>query len=718
MADDVAEARDDLRAIAPTPASDGKSPSLGVYASSQPGLHMPYTCQTCAKRKVKCDKSTPICSSCRRGKLDCFYQAPPPRARKRKFDDDVLDKLVKYESILQQHGLLPAHVEATPSAGEPSPRELISLYWNDPETSRTGKLLADRGKSRYIDSNLWRNLGDDEIPPFSDDDGDDDDDEGDDAVASVHGSFAPDPLSGAFAGSSANLRRFHPTHDEAMVLWRTHVVNVEPLCKILHVPTVAKMVEAVSVRPDTASSVDECLLFAVYHFAVVSMSDDECTQKLGQPRARLMKRYHSATRQSLVNAAFLKTTEMAVLQALVLFLLSCRYTYDANTFWVLTGVAVRIGQRMGIHRDGEKLGLPPYEVQMRRRLFYQLLPLDGGASQMSGTGISMMPDAWDTQQPLNVDDEQIWPGMTEAPEERKGATEMIFCLSRSWVAKVFVAAGRPGSGSWRFNDAKEAERVIDETESEVEEKYIRYCDIVNPLHFLTVASARSGITAMRIRLRLPRLRNQTATDAERKELFRFAEKILDTDTAAYGHSGLQRYRWYVTSFFLWGTWDSLVVVLTTLWRRPDLLSLTDTAEAWNKVEQLYRNHRDLFESKRTPHVAMQRLTLKAWDAHRNSGVSEPFFVGTLRPLGRVNARSETEGGHGDTRAADSAAETPTLVEPSPAAGGGEPFTSNVSDGNSRDSGDGFLLDDGDWAFWDQLMQGYQPSDDQNVGFSQ
>jgi hypothetical protein len=76
---------------------------------------------------------------------------------------------------------------------------------------------------------------------------------------------------------------------------------------------------------------------------------------------------------------------------------------------------------------------------MRRRLFYQLLPLDGIASQMSGTAIAIIPATWDTEQPLNINDDQIWPGMIERPEEQKGATEMIYCLTRACVGKLFVS---------------------------------------------------------------------------------------------------------------------------------------------------------------------------------------------------------------------------------------------------------------------------------------
>ena len=193
------------------------------------------------------------------------------------------------------------------------------------------------------------------------------------------------------------------------------------------------------------------------------------------------------------------------LQALVLFLLACRHFYDPHTYWILTGVAIRIGQRMGLQRDGEKLGLPPFEVQMRRRLFYQLLPLDGLASQLSGTAIGIVPDTWDTERPSNINDDQIWPGMTEKPEEQKGATEMMFCLTRSCVGKFFARTGAKtqGAAPWQFKDYDEAELVIKEAESEVEEKFIRYCDMVNPLHFLAIGLARSGISAMRLRIRLP-----------------------------------------------------------------------------------------------------------------------------------------------------------------------------------------------------------------------
>ncbi|KAF4637676.1 hypothetical protein G7Y89_g399 [Cudoniella acicularis] len=492
------------------------------------------------------------------------------------------------------------------------------------------------------------------------------------------------------------------------MLWKTHIESVEPICKVLHIPSTFKMVEMASQQPSMASKADECLLFAIYHFAVFSMMEEECTKKFGQSRAMLMQRYHFATRQALVNASFLKTTEISIMQALVLFLLPCRHFYDPHTFWILTGVAVRIAQRMGLHRDGEKLGLPPFDVQMRRRIFYQLLPLDGIASQMSGTGTGMMPDTWDTQQPLNVNDNQIWPGMTETPEEQKGATEMIFCLARSCVGKFFLRAGKSmhGAGPSEFKDYNEVEPLICEAERELEEKYIRYCDVVNPLHFLTIGLARSAITAMRIRTRLPKVRNQTVTAAERRELFQLSQKIIDTDTALYAHTSLSKYLWHVRSFFVWGSWDSLIFVLTSL-RRSDLLSPTETDAAWSKVEQMYNSHSELLESKGALHIAVGRLTLKAWDANPpTSSVPEPAFITTLHSLRKGKLNSRAEGQDSNAPTLDAKTDTMSPIDPFPASDANALFFS-FSDSMGLDIGNDFDLDTTNSMLWDQLIQDYQ-----------
>lgn len=52
------------------------------------------------------------------------------------------------------------------------------------------------------------------------------------------------------------------------------------------------------------------------------------------------------------------------------------------TSFSLLGVAVRIAQRMGLHRDGRALGLPPVQAEERRRVWWQLQYLEIAVAQL------------------------------------------------------------------------------------------------------------------------------------------------------------------------------------------------------------------------------------------------------------------------------------------------------------------------------------------------
>lgn len=88
-----------------------------------------YSCISCARRKVKCDKLRP-CSNCSNGQSECVYTLPVPslRHRKRPADGDLLAKLSEYEGLLREHNIkfepldncwIPSPLEAK-LASEPS----------------------------------------------------------------------------------------------------------------------------------------------------------------------------------------------------------------------------------------------------------------------------------------------------------------------------------------------------------------------------------------------------------------------------------------------------------------------------------------------------------------------------------------------------------------------------------------------------------------------
>jgi hypothetical protein len=691
-------------AIAPALENGHSQPANG---SESPGKAMPYACQTCTRRKVKCDKISPICTTCNKSKLECFYQAPPPRKRKRKVSGDLTERLAHYERILNQHGLLPEDSESSIPTELPqralAPQSVVS--YNDP--SHNGRLLSREGTTRYIDSNLWRNIGEEEMSRIADDADDEVNETPIGATPDDH--MAGDPLSGAFLGLPRNLLEFHPSEAHARLLWTAHVENVEPIIKVLHIPTVTTMLETASAHPYYVSKADECILFAIYHFAIVSLNDQYCQQTFGLPRENLRIRYHNALRQALINAAFLRTTQLPVLQAFVLYLLSTKHQSDPQTYWMMTGAAVRIAQRMGLHKDAESLGLPPFDVQMRRRLFCQILPLDGYASQISGTGITLEPGSWNTKQPLNLNDDQIWPGMTTQPEEQKGATEMIFFLARAEIGAWYLKAlngtlkepalqKSSSRAGWEIDKA----HLVDEMESMVETKYLRYCDLLNPLHTLLLIMARSAVNAGRLRLKLPSLRANTASNEERREVCTIASKIIDTDIAAYSNPSLTRFTWHIRAFF---QWDAFICMLLSM-TKTGLLKLTELETVWRRIEKSFDNHSEILECNRMLNIAVGHVALKAWDANPPAfaATGEPYFIQTLRRL-HASLGQKRKNQQGRSETVSDSTDTTTPLEPSPSSD--LKVLEQSADGMDLGLDNDFTFDSADFMFWDKLIQDFR-----------
>lgn len=372
-------------AIAPkstggSPEQDTKDGSTATGSAGDPGTPpcMPYTCLTCARRKVKCDKLVPRCSTCTKARLDCSYQEPAPRKRKRRpagagGEGDVAERLELYERILKANGLFPG-VEGEGANGldrsEPQwPFLPLGSKGGQATSTMGGKLVGAEGKARYIGSTVFNNLGVD-IEPSSDED---EDDEGGAAIgpasaATTNTGFQfgrpTDPLTATLLSpgtSNISLLDYHPTYESAMKLWKTYVTNVDPIVKVVHVPTMQKILQRSAAQPSGIPRPLEALLFSIYHFGVMSSSEEESIKTFGEPRSTLLARYDAALRQALSNAQWLRSVNILVMQAFLLYLLSVRSIYDPSSFWILTGrcshdYLIRLFANLGIYRVRSTVG--------------------------------------------------------------------------------------------------------------------------------------------------------------------------------------------------------------------------------------------------------------------------------------------------------------------------------------------------------------------------
>ena len=135
--------------------------------------------------------------------------------------------------------------------------------------------------------------------------------------------------------SSDRGRALHPSSEQIFRLWRIYLENIHPLTKIVHQPTLQDMILDASSNLDEIPKNLEALMFAIYSTAVMSLQEDECQRLFREPQTSLLERYRFATRKALVRAKFLETSEIMVLQAFVLHLVSSPADLSQHRFNLL-----------------------------------------------------------------------------------------------------------------------------------------------------------------------------------------------------------------------------------------------------------------------------------------------------------------------------------------------------------------------------------------------
>lgn len=502
----------------------------------------PRSCITCRRRKVKCDKKQP-CSNCARAKTECNFPGPgrAPRKSRKPPDAELLERLRRLEGVVQT---LNAQVEEHEQEAAERERDNGSRQGSISEQcfgngssktspsvvvdngvegleSRFGRLVVEKGRTRYINNSFWASLANEveDLKAVLIEPSDDEDD-----ANSPDSSEQPGQHQGYIFGlssTSVDMQALHPKPEVARQFWEAYKDSVEPLVKVLHIPTFEPTFENALEHPEKVSKGLETLLFAIYYGAVTSSTTgEECLQKWGEERSSLLLRYRFALEQALARANFLYCDEIVILQAFVIFLVLLRRNDDARKIWTLTGLVVRIAQTLGIHRDGSHFGLAPFEIEMRRRLWWQVCVLDARSSEDHGcdptiveaqfdakmvrTTLRIPPQAYANiaRQPLNVNDTDLHPDMTEFPQERTGFTDMTFSLIRFEVANIFRRILYIPPGPVRCTELfanlsiAKKEKWIIECHQQMEEKYLKDCDMSIPLCWVTATISRLIMSKM------------------------------------------------------------------------------------------------------------------------------------------------------------------------------------------------------------------------------
>ena len=194
----------------------------------------------------------------------------------------------------------------------------------------------------------------------------------------------------------------------------------------------------------------------------------------------------------------------------------------------MTGLAVRSAQRLGMHREKALQSSSVFEAEMKRRLWWQIIMLECTSAKLAGVASHAGPEfPWDTKRPLNVNDGDLHPSMSELPTETVRITEMVFCSSRYEVGSFIAAqSGRDYSDT----TIEEIDAEIEKIKQSLDARMLKFCDPAIPLHFLAVNLVKSATCRIKLTARRSRIvanRSNKMSRGERRMLFDLSMELID-----------------------------------------------------------------------------------------------------------------------------------------------------------------------------------------------
>ncbi|KAK6848916.1 hypothetical protein PG995_012749 [Apiospora arundinis] len=600
-------------------------------------------CVLCQHRKIKCDRHSP-CSNCTKAGVTCTPSTPAPARKRRRPNHDLQQRLARCEELLQEYATAkPAGPASGPAPDEKGIRPV-------------GKLIHGDSGPRFMNSFMWAEVYDElramrEIM---------DNDVGDDESCSTPADGqTPDHNNGLLfsEGMDVSLEDLHPDPAHVFGLWQTFLERVNPLTKVIHVPSVQPFLVEAATKRDTLPKKVEALMFSIYVLGATALSPQESLALLGYSRDEAITRFSRGCRLAFMRIQIFKQYDLITLQALVLYQHSLGGHYDRNAAWILNGTIVRIAQIMGLHRDGEALGLSPFDAEMRRRIWWQIVLLDASYALMSGLGQSMVPRSWDTKKPANLTDSDLFPTMTKV-ESRPGPTDMVYCMSCYEIAQLLVDF--PSLDEVMFQNETGVESLppavfeqarirVDQLDAKLAEILAQYCDVtMGPVHILAKETRPDIIGKLREMICPPQSQPEWGSEvfSAKDNLFKISVSSAEHTIRLYNIIEMvdvgTKFQWFIKAHFQVEVFQYMIGQLMNRISGPLV------ERAWIVVEKCYHFHVELMDLNIKSSADVAIFVLRAWkrrseNIHQSTGIPPvtPYYISALENLvGSHDAKKE------------------------------------------------------------------------------
>ncbi|KAH7112965.1 hypothetical protein B0J13DRAFT_657430 [Dactylonectria estremocensis] len=546
-------------------------------------------CICCKERKVHCDRRLP-CSNCTKAHRDCVFPTtgrilrqprrvrPEPTTMTRR-QMDLVDQIRRLEDMV---GHLHARYNGkqTDQQKECTRRETPiredmdqaegGSYIDTPSDSGLGSSLLLRQRRLYIGDRFWATLQQEASPPPPS--YDDADSVYATSFQSSHRSITSSGSSFIFSNrslSAASPEYLRPLPSQMLFIWQTYVENVDPSIKVLHVPTVSKMIYDSRGDFSLLPPFMEPLMFSIAFAAVKSLTSEEVQIHFHVDMKDLVSRFRLGTEESLARVDFINTKELSVIQAFLIYIFLIRLEESQRYIWSLAGLISRVAVGIGLHRDGSHFpDITPFEAEMRRRVWCYICILDFVSGDYQLPEISIPDSIFDTRLPSNIDDDDIGPDMSILPEAKSGYTDMTICLLRSKIWRVgkhfknvtssmYPRHHEPGS------DTLHKLAQLSEFNEKAFSEFLKPAQPDRPIHLFTRTIATVSLRRYELilhHIRQPSLR-LTSSSLTTDKAFIMALGILE-DISKLQHSpSTRRWAWQLYGLI---QWQPLAIVLGRL----------------------------------------------------------------------------------------------------------------------------------------------------------
>ncbi|KAK1515831.1 uncharacterized protein CCOS01_13029 [Colletotrichum costaricense] len=553
-------------------------------AAEAPPIPRKPSCVLCKSRKVKCDRESPACGGCVKLGAECVPRENSKTRNRKKPNVELQRRLARCEELLQQ--FVAAEKREKSSDGtrtEPSPKSDTSTKIEDQGRSRDremqalenslGKLVIDKGSVRFTDSTPWATVFD-ELQAMR---------------AIVEDADSPASLSSlpetttiqqpSIANeanimdvrepSARNPQHLHPPSSHAMLLWRMFVDRVNPITKFIHVPSTQRhLVQATATPPSLPRDME------------VVIPDRE----------------------------------------------------SAHANWVMSGVCIRSAQRLGLHRDGSQLGISPFQTELRRRVWWNIVLLDFRFAMASGFNPTPLSRACSCKMPTNINDADFDVDTATPLENRDGPTEMIVSLvvcslSRCLTQRtnlshaMFVVEKSDVSDELSRLHSIELEKFVVNFEEFLEDIVKRYCDpSAGDLHVLALQLKAAMVDKIRIMACKPKGAVEPPPEAKGDILFR-----VSLEAAEHVANHLQvmegwNFVWYVLQYLEYDLFLHMI-------GRLCLQSTGDLVDrAWKVLPIIYQYQENYFEMSVHPYAVAGAVLVRAWRHRQESLLSQLGYL--------------------------------------------------------------------------------------------